>query len=161
MQLGLLGRERLDFDASFSAVARVELTGGAWIEYARDFVRGHAVLFDRLFDDVAWHETTQQLYDKRVVTPRLIASRDDLRMPEPFLDDVAAALSRRYDVEFDRITFALYRDGNDSVAWHRDSILRQQERGVVATVSVGEPRAFMLRPRGGGARSLRYQLGWG
>ena len=161
MQLALLGRERLSFDPSFSGLTHVDLEGGAWVEYAQSFVHGHAVLFERLLADVKWQETTQQLYDKNVVTPRLIASIQDLRTPEPFLPEVAAALSRRYDVEFERITFALYRDGKDSVAWHRDRILRQQERGVVATVSVGEPRTFLLRPRGGGGRSLRYQLGWG
>ena len=161
MQLSLLGRESLSFDEAFSGLKRVDLTTGAWIEYAHSFVHGHAVLFERLFADVNWHETTQQLYDKQVVTPRLVASIEDLRTPQPFLETIAAALSDRYDVAFDRITFALYRDGNDSVAWHRDRVLRQQTRGFVATVSVGEPRAFMVRPRGGGGRSLRYQLGWG
>ena len=160
MQLGLLGREPLGFDASFKALTRVELGGGAWIEYGQSVVHGHALLFDRLVAGVRWQETTQHLYDRNVVTPRLVAAIEDLATQEPFLDDVAAALSRRYEVEFDRITFALYRDGRDSVAWHRDRILRNRERGLVATVSVGEPRAFMLRPRGGG-QSRRYQLGWG
>src|SRR3954452_8113724 len=122
MQLGLLGREPVSFDPSFSALSHVDLAGGAWIEYAQSFVHGHALLFERLLADVRWQETTQQLYDKQVVTPRLIASIEDLRVPERFLHDVAAALSSRYDVEFDRITFALYRDGKDSVAWHRDRL---------------------------------------
>jgi alkylated DNA repair dioxygenase AlkB len=161
MQLALLGRDPLSFDATFSDVKRVDLTSGAWIEYAQSFVHGHAVLFEWLVAGVEWHETTQRLYDKEVITPRLVASIEDLRTPEPFLQEIATALSGRYDVTFDRITFALYRDGRDSVAWHRDRVLRRQERGIVATVSVGEPRPFMVRPRGGGARALRYQLGWG
>ena len=161
MQLALLGRERLSFDATFSRLERVDLTSAAWIDYAQSFVHGHTALFERLWADVVWHETTQRLYDKQVVTPRLVAAIEDLRTAEPFLHELAAALSSRYAVTFDRITFALYRDGTDSVAWHRDRVLRQQKRGIVATVSVGEPRAFLVRPRGGGARSLRYQLGWG
>ena len=161
IQLALLGRERSSFDATFSDVVHVELTDGAWIDYAESFVHGHALLFERLLADVHWHETTQQLYDKRVITPRLVASIEDLRTPEPFLHHVAAALSARYAVTFDRITFALYRDGRDSVAWHRDRVLRQQKHGLVATVSVGEPRPFLVRRRGGGAPSLRYHLGWG
>jgi alkylated DNA repair dioxygenase AlkB len=161
MQLALLGREHLSFDATFSGLQHVDLTSGAWIEYAQSFVHGHTALFERLLSDVKWQETTQNLYDKKVVTPRLIASLEDLSTAEPFLHDVAAALSSRYAVTFDRITFALYRDGADSVAWHRDRVLRQQKRGIVATVSVGEPRTFLVRPRGGGARSLRYKLGWG
>lgn len=161
MQLALLGRERLSFDATFADVKRVDLGSGAWIEYAQSFVRGHTVLFERLLAHTAWQETTQHLYDRKVATPRLVASLENLQSPEPLLDEIADALSRRYEVTFDRISFALYRNGNDSVAWHRDRVLRQQTRGFVATVSVGEPRAFLVRPRGGGARSLRYQLGWG
>jgi alkylated DNA repair dioxygenase AlkB len=161
MQLALLGRDCLAFDATFADVKRVDLAPDAWIEYAHSFIRGHALLFERLLADVKWQETTQQLYDREVTTPRLVASIEDLRGEEPFLHEIAAALSARYEVTFDRITFALYRDGRDSVAWHRDRLLRQQKRGIVATVSVGEPRAFMVRPRGGGAPALRYRLGWG
>ncbi len=161
MQLALLGREPLSFDATFGDVKRVEVAPGAWIDYAPSFVHGHALLFERLLANVEWQATTQRLYDKEVVTPRLVASIEDLGTDEPLLHDVAAALSSRYDVTFDRITFALYRDGRDSVAWHRDRVLRRQKHGVVATVSVGEPRAFLIRPRVAGARALRYQLGWG
>jgi alkylated DNA repair dioxygenase AlkB len=161
MQLGLLGREPLAFDPTLSDVTRIELAHGAWIEYAESFVHGHAALFERLLAHVAWQETTQRLYDRQVVTPRLVASIDDLRTDEPILREIAAALSRRYGAAFDRITFALYRDGRDSVAWHRDRVLRRQKRGLVATVSVGEPRAFAIRPHGGGAPALRHQLGWG
>jgi alkylated DNA repair dioxygenase AlkB len=54
-----------------------------------------------------------------------------------------------------------YRDGRDSVAWHGDRIGRgNREDTMVAIVSVGAPRALMLRPRGGG-ESLRYSLGHG
>lgn len=161
MQLALLGRERLAFDATFSRSARVDLSSDAWIDYAQTFIHGHAALFDTLLANVKWQKTTQQLYDKKVVTPRLVGSLEDLTPAEPFLHEIAAALSSRYAVTFDRITFALYRDGTDSVAWHRDRVLRRQERGIVATVSLGEPRTFLVRPRGGGAPSRRYQLGWG
>jgi alkylated DNA repair dioxygenase AlkB len=34
------------------------------------------------------------------------------------------------------------------------------ESTLVATVSVGAPRRFLVRPRGGGA-SRRFDLGWG
>jgi alkylated DNA repair dioxygenase AlkB len=161
MQLALLGREPPSFDRTFADVRRIDVANGAWVDYASSFVHGHAILFERLLADVEWQETTQRLYDREVVTPRLVASIEDLKSPEPVLHDVAAALSTRYDVVFDRITFALYRDGRDSVAWHRDRVLRRQKRGIVATVSIGEPRPFLIRPRIPGARALRYQLGWG
>jgi len=54
----------------------------------------------------------------------------------------------------------LYRDGSDSVAWHGDYLARTLENALVATVSVGAARRFLLRPAGGG-RSIALQLGLG
>jgi alkylated DNA repair dioxygenase AlkB len=55
----------------------------------------------------------------------------------------------------------LYRDGRDSVAWHGDTTGRgSTEDTVVAIVSLGAPRALLLRPRGGGP-ALRHDLGHG
>lgn len=59
-----------------------------------------------------------------------------------------------------RTTAALYRDGNDSVAWHGDTTARDMDTAIVATVSLGQPRKFALRPTEGGA-SITYQLGRG
>ena len=57
----------------------------------------------------------------------------------------------------------LYRDGRDSVAWHGDRHGRGSTRDtMVAIVSVGAPRALLLRPVGGGTgRTLRHVLGHG
>ncbi len=46
------------------------------------------------------------------------------------------------------------------MAWHRDRIDRSIAEPVVALVSLGEPRKFLLRKRGGGA-SMRFLLGRG
>jgi alkylated DNA repair dioxygenase AlkB len=47
------------------------------------------------------------------------------------------------------------------VAWHGDRYGRgSREDTMVAILSLGAPRAFGLRPRGGGA-SLRYEIGHG
>ena len=55
----------------------------------------------------------------------------------------------------------LYRDGRDSVAWHGDTIGRgRSEDTMVAIVSLGSARAFLLRPRGGGT-TIRHRLGHG
>ncbi len=60
------------------------------------------------------------------------------------------ALSEHYGREFDSVGFNLYRDGRDSVAWHADRIEEAIEDPVVALLSLGEPRRFLLRPKGGG-----------
>jgi alkylated DNA repair dioxygenase AlkB len=39
-------------------------------------------------------------------------------------------------------------------------VARAMDEALVATVSLGEPRRFLLRPTGGG-RSIAFSLGWG
>ncbi|MDQ3217880.1 MAG: alpha-ketoglutarate-dependent dioxygenase AlkB, partial [Actinomycetota bacterium] len=69
-------------------------------------------------------------------------------------------LSEHYGVVFDSVGFNLYRDGKDSVAWHGDHIHKEIERPIVVLVSLGQPRRFLLRPKGGG-RSRVFTLGGG
>jgi alkylated DNA repair dioxygenase AlkB len=78
----------------------------------------------------------------------------------PILEDMRRVLSERYDVELTSMGMNLYRDGRDSVAWHGDRIARQIERPIVALASLGHPRKFLLRPKGGGA-SRPFELGRG
>ena len=49
---------------------------------------------------------------------------------------------------------------SDSVAWHGDRHRHLATNPVIAIVSVGAPRPFKLRPRGGGS-SVGWQLGNG
>ena len=81
------------------------------------------------------------------------------------LDDAKAALDAHYGAElgepFRTAGLCLYRDGRDSVAWHGDRIGRGRNVDtMVAIISVGSPRALLLRPRGGG-RTIRHELGHG
>jgi alkylated DNA repair dioxygenase AlkB len=70
------------------------------------------------------------------------------------------ALCERYGEDFVRVTAALYRDGRDSVAFHGDTTARDMVQATVATVSLGAPRKFLLKPTEGG-RSRSYALGGG
>ena len=48
------------------------------------------------------------------------------------------------------------------MAWHGDTIGRgRHEDTMVAIVSLGTPRALLLRPREGGSRPLRFEVGHG
>jgi len=76
------------------------------------------------------------------------------------VEEMRQVLSVRYEVEFDSVGFNLYRDGQDSVAWHGDRIRKEIEQPIVVLVSVGQPRRFLLRPKGGG-KSTVFKLGDG
>jgi alkylated DNA repair dioxygenase AlkB len=162
-QPGLFGAEDVSFDSSFAGVRRLHLDERSWIDYAPGWVTGSDVLFDRIVASRDWGQRTRRMYDRRVLEPRLTApwnARSGAPLEPPVLDDIRRALSARYGVEFDSIGFNFYRDGQDSVAWHRDKIRSDIEEPIVVLVSLGEPRKFLVRPRGGGL-STAFQLGRG
>jgi alkylated DNA repair dioxygenase AlkB len=149
------------------AVQRVELSGGAWVDLRPAWVRGADALFDRLFAAVPWRAERRQMYDRIVDVPRRLAFYDEqVPLPEPVLVDVREALDRHYAAElgepFRTVGMCLYRDGRDSVAWHGDTLgCGSTTDTMVAIVSLGSPRSLVLRPRGGGAATHRYDLGHG
>jgi alkylated DNA repair dioxygenase AlkB len=163
-QLDLFGAPRVGFDAAFAALRRDELAGDAWVDHVAGWVRGHDLLFEQLEASLTWRTENRRMYDRVVATPRLLAAIDRhtraAHVAGGVIEDMRRALSARYGEDFVRTTAALYRDGNDSVAWHGDTTARDMDTAIVATVSLGQPRKFMLRPTDGGA-SIMYQLGRG
>jgi len=100
------------------------------------------------------------MYEKLVEVPRLYAVLgEDGPIPAVVLS-MQRALSERYGERLTSISLGYYRDGRDSVAFHGDRIARTLPRALVATVSLGAPRRFLMRPTGGG-RSLAFSLGRG
>ena len=161
------------FDATFLGLVRRSLGQDAWVDFAPQWVCGHERLFERLHDTAPWQQKSQEIYERTVKTPRRIASFSDSECTPAIVTEIADALSRQYGVRFDRISAAFYRDGQDSVAWHRDREYRERAVAIVAIVSLGTPRRFLLRPyRRPSApndpapslaprASIAYRLGWG
>lgn len=148
----LFGGGAPSVDAPFARATRRELAGGAWVDHVPGWVTGADAVFEDLVENARWGERSQKMYDKEVVAPRLLASwkRADLPVAGPAIAEMRAALSDRYGVPFDQGGLNLYRHGRDSVAWHGDRILRTHDVGIVAIVTLGHTRRFLLRPKGGG-----------
>jgi alkylated DNA repair dioxygenase AlkB len=160
-QTSLFGREAISFDRELRGVRRIVLDGSdAWLEHRPGWVEGHQRLLETLVASTEWQEGERQMYDRMVVVPRLVAALPEHGPGHPILDDMRRALSAHYGEELLRLSMGLYRDGRDSVAWHGDYVAREMERSVMASVSLGAPRRFLVRPTGGG-RSLSLTLGWG
>jgi alkylated DNA repair dioxygenase AlkB len=150
-------------DETFTSLVRVDLDAESWIDYAPGWVAGADELFAELLTSTDWGQRTRWMFDRRVVEPRLTSSwRAESGKPlePPVLEEMRGLLSARYGVELDSMGMNLYRDGRDSVAWHGDRISREIGRPIVALVSLGHPRKFLLRPKGGG-RSRPFDLGRG
>ncbi len=156
MQLDLFAAPITAIDPGFGAFRRHELGHGAWLDHHPAWVSGHEVLFDRLHRELPWKAETVTMYDRTVDVPRLLA-----RVPsEGLIDDMRRALSARYGEELTRTTAALCRDGEGSVAFHGDTTARDMDQAIVATVSLGQPRRFLLKPAEGGT-SIAFPAGRG
>ncbi|WP_036502655.1 alpha-ketoglutarate-dependent dioxygenase AlkB [Nocardia aobensis] len=147
-------------------VRRTQLTEGAWVDLLPGWLRGADELFERLATRVPWLADRRPMYDRVVDVPRLLRYYGENEpWPDPILEDARAALSGHYGPElgepFRTAGLCYYRDGEDSVAWHGDTIGRGSTHDtMVAILSIGAPRALLLRPRGGGA-SIRFHVGHG
>ena len=142
------------------ALSRVRLDARAWVEHRPGWLAGHRELFDALRRRIEWHAERRAMYDAVIDVPRLTATIPDDGSCPPVLARAHHALERRYRRRFESIRLAWYRDGRDSVAMHGDRIGRRIAETVVAILSLGAPRRFLLKPAAGG-RSIRFDLGGG
>ena len=150
------------------AIQRTTLSHGAWIDLRPGWLTGADELFARLACDVPWRAERRQMFDHEVDIPRLLSFYDEQdRLPDPVLAQARSVLSTHYGRELGEplrtAGLCYYRDGRDSVAWHGDTIGRGScEDTMVAIISVGAPRALILRPRGGGqGQRIRNVVGHG
>ena len=139
---------------------RIELEGGAWLEYLSTWIGAPDA--DRclaaLRDELVWEQREIVIFGRRVLQPRLIAwsgsfgyrySGQTLEPRAPTLT-IATLLTRVVDdtrVPFNHVLINRYRDGADSIGLHADDEPELGRDPVVATLSLGATRRFVLKPR--------------
>ena len=139
----------------------VSRQGTSWIERIPGWVSNSDALFAHLLATADWGQRTRKMWDNEVLEPRLTSwwgAASGRPLEPPILERMRRALSGRYGLEFDSMGLNLYRDGRDSVAWHGDRIAREIAEPLVAIVSVGEPRRFLLRPKARGTDLSTHRL---
>ena len=146
---------------AFDALRRDELDDRSWLDVVPGWVPDHDVLFERLLKSAPWQQRTRQMWDAEVLEPRLVAAWRTGEALPPEVAELVAPLSARYGVDFDSCLINLYRDGSDAVAWHADTVRKTMRNPLVATVSLGARRSFLVRPAQGGAVTRRYAPGEG
>jgi len=156
-QSTLFGAESAAVDHSFSTAERHELDAQSWIDVVPGWLSGADEVFAALVAHARWSQRDRVMWGNLVPEPRLSAGWREGRVPQlaPVLVEARAALSDRYGVEFNSGGLNLYRDGRDSVAWHRDRIAKSIAHPLVGILTLGSTRRFLVRPYGGG-RSLRF-----
>src|SRR3954470_13632225 len=96
VQMGLFGGESPAFDPTFARLTRVNLGSGAWVDYQPGWVSGHAALFEALHSSTHWRIGEEQIYDRTLPTPRMIALLPDDGPGHPLLEELRVTLSARY-----------------------------------------------------------------
>jgi alkylated DNA repair dioxygenase AlkB len=130
---------------------RLDLGGDSWVELTRGWLRGADELFELLATTLAWHHGRRRMYDRMVDEPRLTHwLHPDRPTPHPVLGEARRALESHYGVELRGPGCNYYRHGLDSVAWHGDRELRHLDDTLVAVLTLGSRRPWLLRPAGGG-----------
>lgn len=132
------------------------------LEYRENFLsREEAdLLKNKLLQTVLWEQRTQKMYDKEVLTPRLTAWYGDVKSYEsadnnttkrnewtPELYALKERIEKEFGYRFNGVLLNLYRNNNDSVAWHRDKESRYGKRPVIASISLGQTRNFDFRKK--------------
>lgn len=110
--------------------------------------------YELLLHQTKWKEYEMEIFDKTVKAPRMIAWYQDKEninsnqnIPDwsPELLKIRERVENETALNFNSALLNLYRNGNDSVAWHSDQEGNSGPNPVIASVTFGESRMFKLR----------------
>ena len=151
----------------------IALAAGAWLEHDPRWIAPDDAddLLRALREELAWEQREIVIFGRRVPQPRLIAWAGDLGYrysgqtlePRPFGPVAGALLARvqaRAGVTFNHLLANRYRTGEDSMGFHADDEPELGPDPVVASVSLGQARRLVVKPRRGGEK-LGLDLGHG
>jgi len=134
---------------------RLQLDETSWVDVARGWLQGADEVFDALLHGVAWRQVQLFRYDHHVDERRLSAGWSWGRpLPHPVLADATRAIQHRYGVQFTSFAMMQYRDGRDGQAFHRDTDMRWLDDTIIAILTLGARRPWLLRPRANRHRDL-------
>jgi alkylated DNA repair dioxygenase AlkB len=118
----------------------------------QDFIpENQDLLFDALYEEVAWVQRSVRIYGQDIPQPRLVAwygehsytysgIRWDPKAWIPTLLLIKKIVSREAASPFNGVLLNLYRDGKDSIGAHSDDEPEFGENPVIASLSLGAPR---------------------
>lgn len=136
------------FDEGKKQFTDFQLPGADLRLWEQFFSRRDADQFFSVFlETTPWQQRTRQLYDKTVLDPRLTAwygGPNGLEWTEELLR-VKALVEAESKTCFNRVLLNYYRDGNDSVAWHSDTLPADGKHHAIASVTFGDTRLFKIR----------------
>ncbi|MCH7415181.1 alpha-ketoglutarate-dependent dioxygenase AlkB [Belliella sp. R4-6] len=115
-------------------------------------------LFLALQEDIEWIQEPIWMFGKKIMQPRLTALYGDPKIAYKYsgiemqakdwnhhLIKIKNSIEELCQTEFSHVLLNYYRDGQDSMGWHRDNERSLGNRPLIASVSFGTTREFQLR----------------
>ncbi len=129
------------------------------------------VLLASLREDIPWETHRVRLFGREVASPRLscwIGDPEALyrysgirHAPHPWPEPLCSLrdrLERECGQRFNSVLANLYRDGGDAMGWHSDDEPELGSRPVIASISLGAARRFVLKHRASPGHKLDVVL---
>ena len=150
---------------------RIDIRDGGTLDYDEAFfARAQAdVLFERIHAETPW----QQERGRMAPFPRLTAWYADAGLTYTYsgvthralawtatLSEIRRQVEARAETPFNSLLLNLYRDGRDSIGYHTDAEPELGVNPLIASISLGGVRQFVLKHIETGAK-ISYQLAHG
>ena len=114
--------------------------------------------FKTLLEQIHWKQEPIKIFGKEVMQPRLTAWYGDSDKPYSYsgikmhpyawttaLREIKQKIETIAGVTFTSALLNLYRNGHDSMGWHRDNEKELGDTPVIGSVSFGAKRTFQFR----------------
>jgi alkylated DNA repair dioxygenase AlkB len=140
----------------------LELADGARVRLTTHWLSAseQLELFERLRNEIAWKQETITIAGRRIQQPRLTAWYGEpeatytysglTNAPLPWTEPLMA-LRRRVasatSADFNSVLLNLYRDGDDAMGMHADDERELGRNPLIASVSLGASRRFVVQHR--------------
>jgi alkylated DNA repair dioxygenase AlkB len=117
-----------------------------------------SIIMKKIIEETNWRQDTIKIYGKNYPVPRLTALYGDNNKPytysgitmqpnswSPTLHAVKLIVENLAQTTFTSVLINYYRNGKDSMGWHRDNEKELGTNPVIASVSFGQTRPFHMR----------------
>jgi alkylated DNA repair dioxygenase AlkB len=128
-------------------------------------------LFQTLREKISWQEREVLIFGVKRPQPRLVAWHGDPEscytyagltlQPQawtPELNKINQSLESFLGVHFNSVLLNLYRDQSDSNGWHADDEKELGTRPIIASLSLGEARDFLVKHKVYKEKKLKLKL---
>lgn len=163
------------FPSPEAELERLPIVGGELFYVPRILLPHDASkLLDKLIADVPWRAEQVTVWGKKYNQPRLIAWYGDegrdytysgiAMKPLPWLAELTAVKNYVEGISgevFNSVLLNYYRDERDGMGFHSDNEKELGPTPTIASVSLGQERTFVFKPKSANLKPIRLRLSSG